>query len=473
MAKEGAKKNASTPPKAGDKPGRRITKQTSDDVSMGPPPSLMEPFERPLKLYRPFTTIPSFTVDKVEPSLPPVLSQRQVPLARWPGWIPFLRKSLDTESINLPQEVPVDEQVLDYIYDWAAWAAEIPDPTRREQVLEFVMRTMERVMKHGIESRAWGPMKVWKNGEKADVKIEIKLTTKGVEETRRTASLASKSADQDVIATPFKESTKIAQGSTSKEADFSEVSAPIPHGTTKEKDLEQQDADHQAIEPENIANLTPPGNTNSSTSSPHRSQTENSAGKKRALDQNFESGDDALAAQAKKQKVIQERPFTPSSPTTVGKLPVEKSRPTLPSSPTSDLELEKRTQYRQRVFLKRLNQVLKRQEVQTCRGRCGKWVTILERLKNANVPIEERNDLRRDFMVGYQKWGQEGQTRVGAGSEKAARSVTDHPAEDFVEKAASATEDGVDAADNEMTDAVEKVPGHHMSLVGPSSHPSA
>src|SRR5277367_5736302 len=113
--------------------------------------------------------------------------------------------------------MPVEEQILDYTYNWATWASEIPDPSRRAEVLQFVGSTMERVLKHGIERRAWPPLNMEKNGRAGDVEIEVIIKTKQKRPpgwNRAGSSMSNKTVQQaasEKLGTGVTEASKPAQ----------------------------------------------------------------------------------------------------------------------------------------------------------------------------------------------------------------------------------------------------------------------
>lgn len=115
-----------------------------------------------------------------------ILSKHQLPISQWPSYTSYGANTVDMRPTTSSSAKVGDtlqrtkqEDILDYVYDWAAWAAEIPDPARRSEVLEFVMRTLERVLKSEIESTAMalGPndVKGTKSGMKKTLEGELNI----------------------------------------------------------------------------------------------------------------------------------------------------------------------------------------------------------------------------------------------------------------------------------------------------------
>jgi hypothetical protein len=260
------------------------------------------------------------------------------------------------------------EDILDYVYDWAAWAAEIPDEARRNEVLGWVMKTLERALKNGMERAGMmleaSDVQGTKNGTKRTLEGEVKI--------------------QIVIT------------SSLKEKPGSELNKPA---VQKAKD--------------GIENYTQ-ANQGAATAAPSETIADQLLAIEHAAQASLETTkrpaselDEFGAAQdAKRQKVEvakeSKKPLTTKAEVQQEKLRESQDRPTSESITTEDDE--KWVQYLQHIFLPRLNHILKRAGESLSRGKCRNWKTVRERLIAAGVSVKYRNMMLRDFQQGHEKW---------------------------------------------------------------------
>jgi hypothetical protein len=359
-----------------------------------------------LKKFRPFAPIPPFSVPRDVKGKPDAtfleginiptkitnvfahrrtLSKHQLPISQWLLPTSYVATAVDLPS-TLSTSAKVDEtpqrtkqeDILDYVYDWAAWAAEIPDPARRSEVLEFVMRALERVLKSGIERTAMvlGPndVKGKKSGMKKTLEGDLNIQ---VIITNNVKDLAGNPVKESAVQRPKDNLAKYKYAETV-------AAAFVPSDPAAELLM--------SIDQASKASLTK-GKRAANEMDPHdvvqdvkRQKTENidTGGEVKAVTPNPTDG------QSEEHRGRQDKFSSPST------------------SPTSSAGEEKRARYRQQIFQSRLNHILKKAGKVQTRGKCTKWETVLTRLKEAGVSVKWRNLMLRDFYSGHEAWNGDG-----------------------------------------------------------------
>jgi hypothetical protein len=359
-----------------------------------------------LKRFRPFAPIPSFSgpgdvkhkpdftsLEGIHiPTEPPkvfadrqILSKHQLPISQWPMYTSYVATVADKRSTSpLPanlDETPwraKREDILDYVYDWAAWAAEIPDPSRRSEVLQYVMRTLERVLKSGIESTGMvlvptgvkGARSGTKKTQEGEVNIQVIITSSV---KKRVEKNFEKLAVQKANDNPVRD----------KKAD-TDAAATASSGPMPDELLSIKEASK--------ASLTTGKRTTNE------------------MDQSD------LVLDVKRQKTEDLHSHVDTQAETAGTAdgrPAQQLRTQDKSSsesvpPMSQAEEEKRARYRQQFFQSRLNHILRKAGKVQTRGKCTKWETVLTRLREAGVGVKWRNAMLRDFYTGHEAWNDDG-----------------------------------------------------------------
>jgi hypothetical protein len=390
---------AASNPKTDSKTEMDVTKK-SDAVAVTDEPSepiAPESSRGPLKKARSFASIPVLfrprnVKDKPDPTsandvdIPlevpkaladrEILSRHQPPISQWPTYGTYVAMVADKRS-TIPTSTKLDEaprqtkreDILDYIYDWAAWAVEIPNETRRHEVLGWVMKTLERVLKDGIERTGImlesSDVQGTKNGTKGilegEVNIQVVITNSLKEKPGSELNKSAVQKAKDDVA-KYKQAnrgaaTTIPLEPTVQQPLVIEHAAQASSGKTKRPvgELDEfraaQDAKRQKIEVAKKCNKT------LATNKADAQQEESREGQDRSTSESTTTEDD-----------------------------------------------EKWVQYIQHIFLPRFNHILKRAGESLSRGKCRNWETVRERLVAAGVSVKYRNMMLRDFQHGHEKW---------------------------------------------------------------------
>jgi hypothetical protein len=399
---------ATSNPKTESKTETDVTKK-SDVVTVTEEPSEPMAHSSPesspgsLKKFRSFAPIPVFfgsrnVKDKLDPTSAndvdtpteapklfadrEILSKHQLPISLWPTYSCCVAMVVDKRS-TIPTSMKLDEaprqtkheDILDYVYDWAAWAAEIPNEARRNEVLGWVMKTLEQVLKNGMERTGMileaGNVQGTKNGTKRTLEGEVNI------QVVITSSLKEKLGN---------ELNKLAvQRAKDNIEKYKQANQGAAAATPSEPTVEQLLAIKQAAQ----ASLK---------------KTKTQAG---GLDE-FGAAQDA-----KRQKVDVAKESKEGLVITKANVQQESSREsqdrTISESTTTEDD-EKWAQYIQHIFLPRFNHILKRAGESLSRGKCRNWETVRERLTAAGVSVKYRNMMLRDFQHGHEKW--DGDTQV-------------------------------------------------------------
>lgn len=369
----------------------------TDEPSEPIPPSSPESSRGSLKKSRSFTPIPVFfrprsVKDKPDPTsandvdiltkAPKVfadrgiLSKHQLPISQWPTYSTQVATVVDKRTA-IPTSTNLDEaprqtkreDILDYIYDWAAWAAEIPNEARRHEVLGWVMKTLERVLKDGMERTGMmleaNDVQGTKNGTKRTLEGEVNIQVVIANSLKeRPDSELNKSAVQK------------AKGDIAKYKQANRgAAAIIPSEPTVKQSLVIEHATQALSE-----------------------RTKRSAGE---LDE-FRAAQDAKRQKMDVAKESKETLTTNKVDAQQEGSRERQDRSTSESTTTEDGE--KWVQYIQHIFLPRLNHILKRAGESLSRGKCRNWETVRERLVAAGVSVKYRNMMLRDFQHGHEKW---------------------------------------------------------------------
>ena len=309
-----------------------------------------------------------------------ILSKYQMPISEWPTYTSYVANVFGQRT-TMPSLASLEqtsmrtkrEDVLEYVYNWAAWAAEISDPDRRSEVLKFVMKTLEDVLKDGMDKTGIG---LGPN--------DVRGTTSGAKRTSE-----GKVNIQVIITSSVKETV-------SKQ----------PAQQAKDKLVKYKQA-----ETGGAASL--PAEPNPELLQPSEQAAEASSTKaKRAANQIGHSDESEGIQDSKRQKTEDQGNQRPEDvkPTMAdgqqqGSKPNNGERLSYDtvSSMSSEQE-QKRARYRQKIFRTRLNHILKHAGKTQTRGRCTKWETVRNRLKEAGVKVKDRNLLLHDFNSGHEAW---------------------------------------------------------------------
>ena len=266
------------------------------------------------------------------------------------------------------------EDVLDYVYDWAAWAAGIPDPARRSEVQGFVMKTLERALKDGMERTGitLGPKDVTgtKSGTKTTLEGEVNIRVIITSSVKETTS--NKPAAQSAEDNPSKH----------EQAETDAAAASVPSEPNPEL--------LQSIEKAAKASFTkkkrPAGDMG------HSDKPNGIQDAKR-----LKTKDREIRNKQVKQTTADDK----QQGSTLNDEERQSHDTTLSLSPEEEL---KKAQYRQQIFQTRLNHILKRAGKVQARGKCSRWDTVKTRLKDAGVRVKYRNIMLNDFHFGYEAW---------------------------------------------------------------------
>ena len=409
------------------------TKQSNSAAARSPGSSL-----RLSKKFRPFAPIPPFSgpynvegkldvtsLEGIDISTEPpkiladrdVLSKHQLPISQWPMYTAYVASVVDkrSTSANFGETAPraKEEDILDYVYDWAAWAAEIPEPGRRSEVLEFVMRTLERVLKSGMERTGMllGPndVKGVKSGLKktqhGDVNIQVIITSSAKEIAG--SQLAEQRAKDNLI--KYKQAGK---GATADVPSALAPELPLPierapkASLTKGKRLANDMDAHDVVQDakrQKVADVNPDGEVQAKTTSTADGQSEVQLGK-------------------------QDKSLPESMP------------------PLSPAEEDKRARYRQQIFHSRLNHILRKAGKVHNRGKYTKWETVRSRLAEAGVAVKYRNMMFRDFFYGHEAWN--GDNHIDPNEELA--HFAEHSFEHVLDQASAGKDDNFSAEAMEL-----------------------
>ena len=293
-----------------------------------------------LQQYRPFTAIPAFTgplnssrksdsrsLEDIDIPTEPrkLLPHEMLSQSQLHAYKSVLRdgKHSNIDALNKTKDKPIlaQTQILDYVYDWAAWAAEIPDPVRRKEVIGSVMGTLERVLKSAITEAGIALGTADLNGTKSGMK---KMPEGDV-----SIQVVIKSAVKEVKGGKGRKS----EGPTAGQLLALEKASRAIHSSGK------RGADEMA-------------------------QEDNGRDGKRQKVGDSDDEDETM-------------------------------------SPEDE---EKRDRYLQKIFLTRLNFILRKAGTSACRGKCEEWETVRLRLKDAGVDVKHRNMMLNDFFEGYAMW---------------------------------------------------------------------
>jgi hypothetical protein len=375
-----------------------VTEEPSESMA----PSSPESSRGPLKKFRSFTPTPVFfgsrnVKDKPDstsandvgtPTEAPklfadreILSKHQLPISQWPTYSSYVAMVVDKRS-TIPTSTKLDEaprqtkheDILDYVYDWAAWAAEIPNEARRNEVLGWVMKTLEQVLKNGMERTGMileaRDVQGTKNGTKRTLEGEVNI------QVIITSSLKEKLGNELNKLAVQKAKDNIAKHKQANQG----AAATVPSEPTVEQLL--------AIEQAAQASLKKT---------------------KRPASELDEFG---AAQDTKRQKVEVTKESKEHLTTTRADVQQESSRESQDRSTSESTTTEddkKWAQYIQHIFQPRLNHILKRAGQRLGRGKCENWETVRERLTVAGVSVKYRNMMLRDFQHGHEKWDEDNQ----------------------------------------------------------------
>ena len=262
------------------------------------------------------------------------------------------------------------EDILDYVYNWAAWAAEISNETRRNEVLGWVMKTLEQALKNGMERTGMileaGDVQGTKNGTKRTLEGEVNI------QVTITSSLKEKLGN---------ELNKLAvQRAKDNIAKYKQINQGAVAAAPSEPTVEQLLAIKQTAQ----ASLK---------------RTKRPAG---------EPDEFGAVQDAKRQKVeVAKESKEGLNTTTKADVQQESLRESQDRSTSESTKTEddrKWAQYIQHIFLPRLKHILKRAGESLSRGKCRNWETVRERLTAAGVSVKYRNMMLRDFQHGHEKW---------------------------------------------------------------------
>jgi hypothetical protein len=311
------------------------------------------------------------------------LSKYRLPVSQWARHASYVTNMAGIESPSststflsgAPRRTK-QEDILDYVYDWAAWAAEIPDPSRRSEVLQSVMSTLERALKSGIErtgiALAPNDVRGTKTGTKktleGEVNIQVTITSNVREKAGEIVhkSAVRKAKDNDIkreaddtvatvlasaepapaLTTPVEEASQAAQTKEKRAASEMDPSRVLP-------DIKRQKTD-----------------------------TGDGRGEEKVDTANAVNGNQPDGGQEK--------------------------LPSGPGSPAPQDGEQKQARYRQQIFQTRLNHILRKAGKVRTRGRCASWETVVARLRDAGVPVKYRNKMLRDFTSGHEAWNGDG-----------------------------------------------------------------
>jgi hypothetical protein len=293
------------------------------------------------------------------------------------------------------------EDILDYVYDWAAWAAEIPNPSRRSEVLHSVMKTLERALRSGMERTgtvlAPNDVEGTKNGTKktleGEVNIQVIITNNVKEESEKIVDKLAVRMVKENVVKDKKDDTGATVGVPSEPVptrlmSVAEASkAPQTKGKRATNEMDPSEALHDIKR--------------------RKTETVDGRGEEKGNTTHAADGDD-LGRQEK--------------------LPSESI------SAISQGEEGKQARYRQQIFQRRLNHILRKAGKVQTRGRCTNWETVLTRLKDAGVGVKCRNKMLRDFVSGHQSWN--GDDNIDPNEELA--HYAEHGFEEAVRKASAA-----------------------------------
>ena len=310
-----------------------------------------------------------------------ILSKHQMPISEWPMYTSYvanvfgqrnrmpLPASLEQASLRTKRE-----DILDYVYDWAAWAAEISDPDRRSEVLKFVMRTLEDVLRDGMEKTGMvlGPndVKGTKGGTKRTSEGKVNIQVIITSSTKETVSEKSAAKQAKDILVKYK------QAETGGAASLPAEPNPELLRST------EQAAKASLRKAKRAGNQTGHSDESEGMRSSKRQKTE---------DQENQGPEDVKPTTANDR---QQR----SAPNNGERLSYDTV------SSMSQEEEQKRARYRQKIFRTRLNHILKKAGKTQTRGRCTNWETVKNRLKEAGVKVKDRNLLLHDFHSGHEAW---------------------------------------------------------------------
>lgn len=308
------------------------------------------------------------------------LSRFRVPTWQWSMYQSYEAPVPDHTAIMPPSLTRSEttrrakqEDILDYVYDWAAWAAEIPDPCRRSEVLEFVTRALERALKSGMERTQMvlgpGDVEGTKTGTKnvLDGEVDIQVIIR---------SIVSEKTVRKLLAVPEAEGNL----AKNKQAEIDGTAITPPLETVPEVIRSTQDASDPSVTKRKRAvnDTHPPGKVQKSK-------------RRKAHDTHADP----------KAKSDATGPIDAQSQGQLGRQDTFSSESTSSLSPAED---DNRAHYRKQVFRSRLNHILKKAGKAQIRGECDTWETVRKRLKDAGVSAKWRNVMLKDFCMGHRAW---------------------------------------------------------------------
>lgn len=338
-----------------------------------------------------------------------LLSKYQLPVSQSAMYTSYVDNMADKRSVlsisghsNPTPQRTKQEDILDYVYDWAAWAAEIPDPSRRSEALQSVMGTLERVLKSGMERTGVvlvpSDVKGTKNGTKKTLEGEVNIQ---VIITSNVKERMGKNVDQFAVRIVKDDVWKDKKADTGTAVLVPSESAPAPLMSIGEDSKAPQT--------------------------------------KEKRDAN-EMGTSDVVQDIKRRKIEDEAAYGETKANTTGPangeyLGRQANMLSEPISPMPHGGEEKQARYRQQIFQPRLNHILKKAGKAQTRGKCAHWETILARLKDAGVGVKYRNRMLRDFASGHEVW--DGDNKVDPNEELAY--YAEHGFEEALRKTSAAT----------------------------------
>lgn len=376
-----------------------MSSSTATAKSQTPSTSTLQKPAKPPNLlakYRPFQPIPPFSsksriskddINRLlnEPISVPAAAPPIKPISY------VIRTTNSTASSNRP--IHPREEILGYVYDWAAWAAEIPDAAKRDKMLAHVMGTMERVLKEGIERRMLGAQDIGGiiNGRKMTIKGEVEIEVSIKSRARFVEKKSDGDGKKDAQNNPIRASTNtgVDQHGNGK------VASP---GPTAEHHAAIDGAPQASLSSGIAKGKRAAGEMEGSQDATHDTKKQKMEDDGRKIENQTTTGADG--AQDREEN---------GRPEGITGAQEDKTSDNMNNS-GSDEEMmtpeeeEKRTRYRQQIFMPRLNTVLKKAGKSAARGKCKKWDTVKERLTDAGVDVKHRNMMFRDFHLGYEKW---------------------------------------------------------------------
>jgi hypothetical protein len=372
-----------------------ITYKPSDSIVASSP----GPSQGDLKKFRPFAPISPFSGPRDVNGKPDVtslegidipteplkifanrgfLSKHQLPISQWYMHTSYLATVVDKQSM-IPVSANIDEtprrakheDVLNYVYDWAAWAAEIRDEARRTEVLGWVTRALERVLKEGMERTGMlltpndvsGTKSGMKKAPEGEVNIQVIITSSIKEKPVKKLDKLAMQKTNDNVAKSNQAKTGVAAGMPSEPAPELLVSI-------------EEASKASLMKAKRVANEMDPADVEQDA-------------KRQKLDNEASKNIEAPIANATDLQ---------QQPTTLEKF----SRST--SESMSPAEEEKRTRYLQQIFQPRVNHILKKAGLSQTRGKCKNWDTVKTRLTEAGVSVKYRNIMLKDFCSGHSAW---------------------------------------------------------------------